>query len=117
MQSESLKAHVWFGAQLQVQTDRPAHLESILDIGLEVPASGAAAMGGKELEDVRTGALSVVVLCADREEHVDNAGGDEGDEEGAVIDYDKLGRVASATVQIIEGGMKENTDIGVRGVE
>jgi len=47
-----LETHVWFRAELQLQTRRLAHLERALDRGLEVPTQRPRAVVGEEFEHV-----------------------------------------------------------------
>jgi len=61
MQHKPLEPHIWSRAQLQVQTDRLAHLECAFHIRLEVPTHGPGAMVGEELEDVLARSLRMVV--------------------------------------------------------
>ena len=66
-------------AQTQLQTDRGTHLDRIFHPALEIPPHGVRVVV-QEAEDVDADDLSGVGLA--RVQHVDEAGGVEGDVEG-----------------------------------
>ena len=93
MQHKCLEAHVRLGAELEIQTNRLAHLECTSDHGLVIRAHGAGSVIGEEFEDVASDGRSksaVGCLRFNGKEQIEDASGRKGDEEAAVVYYDVL---------------------------
>lgn len=90
VKNKALKPHIRLRAQLHLQTDCPSGLQRIANARLEVAAHGSATVVREEFEDFDTDVGGAVASRSDWEEQFRDPLREEGDEECAVIDYEKL---------------------------
>lgn len=76
-------------AQAQLQTHRCAHLHRPLHSALKIPSQRVRVVA-QEAEHIHANDLAAIRLR--RIEHVDNAGGIEGDEKGFQVNNEVLGK-------------------------
>ena len=90
VKDKALKPHKRFRAQLHLKADCPAGLQRISNASLEVTTHRSAAVVREELEDIDADVWGAVVSRFDCEEQFGDSLREEGDEECAVVDYEKL---------------------------